>query len=204
MTAVKICGITSVRDAHDACRAGADAIGLVFYDDSPRTVTIECAAAIVATLPEYVAPVGVFVNESAHKISNVLRHVPLKRLQFHGDELVTACEAYAMPYIKAIRLPCDVMQKTRLFAPRTRFLFDCGSDSMPGGGGTCFAWEQLPLSLARNNVIAGGLNNQNILACLQYFSPWGVDVSSGVESAPGIKSFSLMRDFIAQVRAYRP
>jgi phosphoribosylanthranilate isomerase len=201
-TRIKICGITRVDDALAAAAAGADAIGLVFYANSPRAVEIEQAAAICAALPPFITTVGLFVNASAETVNTVLRRVPLAALQFHGDETPAYCGQFARSYLKALRMQddLDVMAAARDFSGASALLLDTYRAGVAGGTGEVFDWQRVPPQLAPRIVLAGGLNADNVARAVAQVRPYAVDVSGGVESAPGIKDVSRIHSFVAAVR----
>jgi len=188
-TRVKICGITRVEDAVSAVNAGADAIGLVFYEPSPRCVSVEQAQKIVAAIPPFVSVVGLFVNASKSEIEEVLSKVRLDILQFHGDETVGECEQIKMPYYKAIRVKADtnLLQYEVEFSSAKALLLDAHSESAFGGTGQTFDWNLIPKSLAKPVILAGGLTAENVASAIQQVRPYAVDVSGGVELTKGIK-----------------
>ena len=199
---IKICGITSVADAQQVASAGADAIGLVFYEKSPRAVSIEQAADIAQSVGPYVTVVGLFVNADAQTVHSVLQQVPIHVLQFHGDEAPDFCEQFARPWYRAIRMspklqPAEEMAR---FNGAAGYLFDAWDNSTYGGTGTVFDWQRVPQS-TRPIVLAGGLNSDNVAAAITTVQPYGVDVSGGVELAPGQKCPQKVRQFIQTVKA---
>ncbi|MCU7915561.1 MAG: phosphoribosylanthranilate isomerase [Candidatus Thiodiazotropha sp. (ex Gloverina cf. vestifex)] len=200
-TRIKICGITRVEDALEVVRLGADAIGLVFYPPSPRTVSIEQASAIVKCLPPFVTVVGLFVNETREHIGQVIKEVPLDLLQFHGDELPTECTGYHRPWIKAIRMreSVDLQQMGQIYSEASGLLLDTYQKDMPGGTGQSFDWCRIPRDIASKIILAGGLNSHNVELAIDQIHPYAVDVSGGVEAAKGIKDAQKIADFIAGV-----
>lgn len=188
-TRVKICGITRVEDALVAARAGADAVGLVFYAPSPRAVTAAQAREIVRALPPFVTPVGLFVDAAIEEVRAVLEAVPLSLLQFHGDESPASCRACGRPYIKAIRLreDDDLAARARSYDDAAAILADAYLEGVPGGTGRTLDWSRLPPRLARPLILAGGLTPDNVAAAVARVRPFAVDVSGGVETAPGVK-----------------
>lgn len=195
---IKICGITRIEDALVAVEAGADALGLVFYANSPRAVTIEQAQAIVAALPPFVLSVGLFVNASRSEINEVLAAVPLSLLQFHGDESVADCEGYQRPYLKALRVHAgmDVLAAVGSYPSAAGVLLDTYVHGVPGGTGEAFDWSLVPADLPRPVVLAGGLTAQNVKSAIAATAPYAVDVSGGVEVSKGIKDAAKVRAFI--------
>lgn len=200
-TRVKICGITRIEDALAAARAGADAIGLVFYAPSPRAVTAAQAQAICAALPPFVSTVGLFVDAEPAAVAAVLQQVPLDLLQFHGDETAEYCRQFARPFLKAVRMreATDVAALRAQFNQARALLLDTYRAGVPGGTGEVFDWRRVPPALAAQIVLAGGLNPDNVGAAIQQARPYAVDVSGGVESAAGIKDIARINAFIAAV-----
>jgi phosphoribosylanthranilate isomerase len=202
-TRVKICGITRTEDAQAAAAAGADAIGLVFYAASPRAVSVEQAAAICRALPPFVGAVGLFVDADAATVAAVLRQVPLDLLQFHGGELPAFCEQFGRPYLKALRMSdeADVTAALARYARARALLLDTYSADRPGGTGEVFDWRRIPAPARARIVLAGGLNPDNVAAAIAQVRPCAVDVSGGVEAAPGVKDAARIAAFMAAVRA---
>jgi phosphoribosylanthranilate isomerase len=201
-TRVKICGITRVQDGLDAVRFGAHAIGLVFYAPSPRSVTPDQARAIVDALPPFVTAVGLFVNADAEAVRATLAAVPLQLLQFHGDETPQYCAAFGMPYLKAVRVRpgVDLLQYAQQFHGARGLLLDAYVEGVRGGTGATFDWALIPRSLPLPVVLSGGLDAGNVEAAVRAVRPWAVDVSSGVESAKGIKDAAKIEAFMNGVR----
>ncbi|TJZ74008.1 phosphoribosylanthranilate isomerase [Chitiniphilus eburneus] len=204
MTArIKICGLRDAATARQAARLGADAIGLVFYGPSPRNVDIATAAAVCAALPPFVSSVGLFVNAEPAFVREVLASVPLDLLQFHGDEAPAYCRAFSRPYLKAVRVKPDVnlLEYAARYADARGLLVDAFVDGVPGGTGEAFDWRLLPPDLPLPLVLSGGLDPDNVRNAVNRVSPWAVDVSSGVESAKGVKDLERIAAFIDAVRA---
>ncbi|MEW5756803.1 MAG: phosphoribosylanthranilate isomerase [Pseudomonadota bacterium] len=199
---VKICGITRPEDALAAARAGADAIGLVFYAQSPRAVSIEQARAVLQVLPPFVTTVGLFVDAEPDRIEEVLAGVPLDLLQFHGDETPEQCERFHRPYLKVVRMRpgVDLAEYARRYHNARALLLDTYQPGVPGGTGESFDWGRVPVSLDKPIVLAGGLTPGNVAAAITAVRPYAVDVSGGVESAKGIKDAAKMAAFIKEVR----
>jgi phosphoribosylanthranilate isomerase len=198
----KICGITRLEDALAAVAAGADAIGLVFYARSPRSVSIEQARSIVAGLPPFVTTVGLFVDMPQAEIEQVLAAVPLDLLQFHGDESAADCDALKRPYIKALRVRAqdDVTALVDAYPDARAVLLDTFVDGVPGGTGQAFDWALVPARLGKPVILAGGLTPENVAAAIAQVQPYAVDVSGGVELAKGIKDAAKVKDFVRAVR----
>jgi phosphoribosylanthranilate isomerase len=214
MTWVKICGMTNLEDALVAVEAGADAVGFVFYEKSPRCVTVERAREIVGKLPSRVDKVGVFVNESPERVSKMASEVGLTGVQLHGDEYKNP-ERYSGPskllfalsvanILNGLEEPIGEVLLPKL--PKSSgILLDSGIPEKRGGTGKTFAWSEarwLVSALARFHpvVVAGGLNASNVRRAAEFLNPWGVDVASGVEERPGKKDREKVRAFMRAVR----
>jgi phosphoribosylanthranilate isomerase len=200
-TRVKICGITRPGDGVAAAQAGADAIGLVFYPKSPRYLSAERAIEIRDALPPFVQTVALFVNADAAQVSQVLGRVKPGALQFHGDETPEFCAQFGVPFVKACRIRpgVDVQQYLQAFSRAAAWLVDSFVPEY-GGVGESFDWSLVPRGLARPLILSGGLAQKNVALAIRAVQPWGVDVSSGVESAKGIKDAGKMTAFVAEVR----
>ena len=198
---VKICGITRLEDALDAVAQGADAIGLVFYEGSPRNVTISQAAEIVNQIPAFVTTVGLFVNAESSFIREVISKVKLDLLQFHGDETASECAAFSHPFIKAIRVKSDtnLVQYAEDFSAAKALLLDTYAEGVAGGTGQVFDWNLIPKELAKPVILAGGLTADNVARAISLVKPYAVDVSGGVEASKGIKDVAKIAAFMQQV-----
>ena len=201
-TRIKICGITRLEDARAAAEAGADAIGLVFYRESPRYLSIRDAATIAESLPPFVAAVGLFVNAAERDIRAVLDAVDLDLLQFHGDESAEFCARFARPYMRAVRMEpgTDLLEYADRFSRAKALLLDAHVPGQPGGTGRTFDWAGIPRDLSLPLVLSGGLTAANVGRAVREVSPWAVDVSSGVESERGVKDPQKIVEFIRSVR----
>ncbi len=201
-TAVKICGITRLEDALAAARAGADAIGLVFHAASPRNVTAAKAAEIMRGLPAEVTTVGLFVNATADEVRAVLAEAPVELLQFHGEESPAFCRQFGQPYVKAVRMGpgVDLIQYARNYHDAKALLLDTLVEGVQGGSGITFDWSLIPRDLSLPIILSGGLTPENVTEAVRRVRPLAVDVSSGVESAKGIKDASRIAAFIRGVR----
>lgn len=201
-TRIKICGLREPAHARLAAEAGADAIGLVFYPPSPRHVSVEAAAAVAAALPPFVAAVGLFVNETAAAIEEVLRRVPLDLLQFQGDEPPEFCERFGRPYVRAVRMGqgTDLLEYARRFPRARALLLDAHVPGEPGGTGRTFDWAGIPRGLPIPLILSGGLTPENVGRAVREVRPWAVDVSSGVETGRGSKDPQKIVAFIRSVR----
>jgi phosphoribosylanthranilate isomerase len=200
-TRVKICGITRPTDAHAAAEAGADAIGMVFYPPSPRFLNVERALEIRNALPPFVQVVALFVNPDAAQVAQVIGRVKPAMLQFHGEESPQFCEDFGLPYIKACRVKegVDLLKYLRPFSRAAAWLLDSHVEEY-GGVGERFDWSLAPSVRERPLVLSGGLTAGNVAEAIRRIKPWGVDVSSGVESAKGIKDAAKIAAFVAEVR----
>jgi phosphoribosylanthranilate isomerase len=201
ITHIKICGITRVEDAMLAAQFGADAIGLVFYAKSPRCVTPENANAIIKSLPPFITAVGLFVDATVDEVNKIIKTVPVNLLQLHGDEPPELANNYNMPYIKAIRMNAevDLVQQCKNYQNAKGILVDAHHAYVKGGSGTTFDWDLIPQNLSKPIILAGGLNSANVSEAIAKIKPYAVDVSSGVESTPGIKDPAKLISFMEQV-----
>lgn len=209
-TRVKICGLTRPEDVDAVVDAGADAVGFVFYPKSPRYVSPALAASLAARLPPFVTAVGLFVNAEAAVVEATAAEVGLQLLQFHGDEPPAYCTGFSLPFIKAarVRSDLDLLKYATEFSAARGILLDAFVEGY-GGGGEVFDWALIPKEIAARAVLSGGLHAANVAAGIRSLralaapesAPLGVDVSSGVESAKGIKDAALIRAFMAAVRA---
>jgi phosphoribosylanthranilate isomerase len=202
-TRVKICGLTRTEDAFAAAVLGADAIGLVFYDRSPRHVGIEQAAAICRKLPAFVTTVALFLDADEALVNEVLARVPIDLLQFHGSEDPAYCERFARPYIKALGMGSldrqELIKLSKTFNMARGLLLDSHAEGAAGGTGEAFDWRCIPQELNMPVILAGGITVSNVANAISRVHPWAVDVSSGVEVDKGIKSAELMSAFIQEV-----
>jgi phosphoribosylanthranilate isomerase len=202
MTRIKICGITRVEDALAAAYSGADALGLVFYDKSPRFVTPKQAAQLAAAIPPFVMRVGLFVNASADVVHKILQQVPLDVLQFHGEEEPIFCAQFDRPYLKAVRVKngVDLVQYAARYKDAQGLLLDAFIEGTHGGTGISFDWTLIPHNLPLPVVLSGGLHVNNVADAIKQVQPWAVDVSSGVEAVKGIKDAVKIAAFINEVK----
>ena len=198
---IKICGITNIDDALEANSYGADALGFVFYKKSPRYIEVKLAKEIILKLPPFTAAVGVFVNETYKNIEKAIDTCSIRVIQLHGDEEKDFCSKFDVKVIKAIRVKdensLEMMKRYKVSA----FLLDNFSKEIPGGTGKSFDWD-LAIRAKRygNIILAGGLNPENVIEAILKVKPYGVDVSSGIESKPGKKDYEKMRRFIEAVK----
>jgi phosphoribosylanthranilate isomerase len=199
---VKFCGITRAEDARAAVALGVDAIGLVFYAGSLRAVTLPQAMAVVSGLPPFIARVGLFVDPSLEEVEMVLRLGGVDVLQFHGAESPEFCRHFGRPYIKALRVHpgMDVRAEVEHHPDAAAVLLDNHQEGVPGGTGRTFDWTLVPRQLSRPIILAGGLTPANVAAAIRRAQPYAVDVSGGIESAPGVKDAGLMQAFFHEVK----
>lgn len=202
-TRIKICGITTCEDARNAVNCGADAIGLVFYADSPRAITVAQAAKVVAAVPPFVSVVALFVDEPEDSIRRILQQVPVDILQFHGDEPAGFCEQFHRPWIKALRVRegLDIASACARYSGARGVLLDSWQEGVPGGTGKTFDWGLAGGKLPLPVILAGGLDDGNVGSAIAQLRPQAVDVSGGVEQSPGRKDAAKIERFIAAVRA---
>ena len=197
---IKICGFTQAQNARDASLLGIDAIGLVFYDKSPRYVEIERALEIVQALPPFINRVGLFVNADSYYIDEVLCEVPLDTLQFHGDETPLECQQYGLPFMKALRVneQTNIPKLAQDYHQANGLLLDAYNSTTYGGTGESFDWSLAKVDIDFPIILAGGLNPETVGKAIQQVNPYAVDVSSGVESSKGIKDIQKIQKFIQQ------
>ncbi len=200
-TRIKICGITRVEDARAAAQAGADAIGLVFYPPSPRFLGVDWARQLANEVPPFVSTVALFVNPAAAEVYTVLERVRPAMLQFHGEETPVFCAQFGVPYLKACRVRpgVDLLEYLRPFAGAAGWLLDSHVEEY-GGVGESFDWSLAPAQRSHPLILSGGLTRANVGKAVRQVRPWAVDVSSGVESARGIKDAARIAAFVAEVR----
>ena len=198
---VKICGITRVEDARAAVASGADAIGLVFYARSPRAVTPRQALAIRSALAPFVTAVGLFVNADPDEVARTAAEVRLDLVQYHGDESPAACAAPGLPYVKAIRMRegVDPKRAAEDYADAAGLVLDAFHEGKWGGSGRTFDWSLIDSVIAKPVILAGGLSVANVAEAIARVRPYAVDVSGGVESAPGIKDAAKIMSFVQEV-----
>jgi phosphoribosylanthranilate isomerase len=205
MAKIKICGITHSDDAVAAVAAGADAVGFVFYPKSSRYVAPEVAREIALKLGAFTVLTGLFVNATRGEINEVLARVPLHLLQFHGDETPEFCESFHRPYMKAIRMRPDInlADVFKNYASASAILLDAYKPGIPGGTGEAFDWTRVPKNPSIPVVLAGGLTSENVAQALAVTDVYAVDVSGGVEAAPGRKDREKIKRFIINARKFQ-
>lgn len=197
----KICGIRHPEDALAAAQAGADAIGLVFYDDSPRGVSLAEASAIAEVLPAFVSIVALFVDPEPERVRDVLSKIPVDIAQFHGSESPAFCASFGRRWLKAIRVrsAADVEAAFETYSQSSGLLVDAYDSERVGGTGKTFDWTLLPAHRPVPLILAGGLNSANVATAITAVRPWGVDVSGGVESSRGVKDSNRIIEFLNEV-----
>jgi phosphoribosylanthranilate isomerase len=195
---IKICGITRAADAEAAVEAGADALGFIFWPASPRCVTAEAARAIASALPPFVTTVGVFVDQPIETVNGIADRVRLGAVQLHGDERPGVLDALVAPAIKAVTGEGEA----EAWPARVTLLLDASDRDRRGGTGRTGDWDAAAaLARRRRLLLAGGLTPENVAGAIARVRPYGIDVSSGVESAPGVKDHGKIRALIAAARA---
>ncbi|MFL2530245.1 MAG: phosphoribosylanthranilate isomerase [Porticoccaceae bacterium] len=199
---VKICGITSAEQALMAQKSGADAIGLVIYEKSPRYVDIEQAKDIRAVISKSTLAIALLVNPSESLVKQVITQVKPDYIQFHGDETPEFCQQFNFPFIRAVRMRdgLDIDGEVAAYKADGGFLFDAWSDDLYGGTGHRFDWSRLPSTTDYKLILAGGLNPNNVAEAVAKTSPYMVDVSGGVEASPGIKDPEKVEAFISKAK----
>ena len=201
-TRIKICGIKHLNDAQKAVECGADAIGLIFVEKSPRYVSLTEARVIAESMPPFVTVVGLFMNASAETVREALKVVPLNLLQFHGEESPEFCDQFEMPYIKVLRMRdnANVVAFAQDYPNAAGILLDSYHKDAGGGTGQSFDWDLIPDDVPLPLILAGGLNSENVAFAIEAVKPYAVDVSSGVESEPAVKDHKKIEQFIKEVQ----
>jgi len=203
-TRVKFCGLTRARDVEAAIEIGANAVGFVCYPGSARYVALETLRELAGAVAPFVTPVLLFVNAGDDSVERALEAVPNAMLQFHGDETAAQCARFKRPFLRAVRMAdgVDLLDCEREYTSATGIMVDAPAEGY-GGGGRSFDWTRLPAAAVRSKplVLAGGLTATNVGVAIAAVRPFAVDVSSGIEESPGLKSVEKMRRFCAAVRA---
>ena len=199
-TRIKFCGMTRAEDVQCALELGVHALGFVFVEESPRSLAPEQAAPLIRLLPPFVMSVGLFMDAGAGEIEQVLHRTGLNLLQFHGREDEAFCRQFGVPYLKAVPMGStdSITDFCSGFASASGFVLDSHSSGEMGGTGKTFAWHRIPDPLRRQAVLAGGLTPENVAQAVREVQPCAVDVSSGIESAPGEKDAGKMKRFVAE------
>jgi phosphoribosylanthranilate isomerase len=200
-TRVKMCGITRLEDAQAAIAAGCDALGFVFYEPSPRYISVEDAKNIVAKLPPFVTTVALFVDAQASFVQQVIDQVKVNVLQFHGDEPPEYCEQFDVSWYKAIRVKADtdLFIEAQTYSGASALLLDTYKAGVPGGTGETFNWDLIPENFPTPVILAGGLEPSNVASAIDKVKPYAVDVSGGIEASKAIKSNDKMIAFMSEV-----
>lgn len=200
-TRIKICGLTREADVAAACAAGADAVGFVCYPKSPRYVDPQRLHGLAGQLGPFTVPVLLFVNAAPALVEAAREAVPTAVLQFHGDEHEADCARYGAAYVRAVRMAegVDLLDSERLFPSAAALLLDAPS-AVYGGSGKAFDWSRIPRERSKRVILAGGLDSGNVARAVRTVRPYAVDVSSGVEDAPGVKSAARIAEFLDAVR----
>ncbi|MFD0737969.1 phosphoribosylanthranilate isomerase [Lysobacter koreensis] len=203
-TRIKFCGLTRPGDVRLASELGVDAIGFVFAPKSPRRVEAEEARAMRHALAPLVDAVALFMDNPVEEVREVIRHVRPSLLQFHGGEDDAFCRGFGLPYMKAVAMgdpnAGNALDLHRRYPTASGFLFDSHAEGEAGGSGRAFDWSRVPTGMHKPFMLAGGLTPDNVFDAICATLPWGVDVSSGIETAPGLKDGDKMRHFVEQVR----
>lgn len=200
-TRIKICGLTRPQDLDAAIHLGADAVGFVFYPPSPRYLSLDLARELAMRVPPFVTRVGLFVNADLQQVRDTLAEVPIDLLQFHGEEQADYCAQFGLPYLKAARVRpgVDLLEFAHTYASAQGILLDAWVEAY-GGVGQSFDWSLIPSNLPVPMILSGGLHVDNVGEAVMKIKPWAVDVSSGVESAKGIKDADKIAAFVSAVR----
>ena len=200
-TRIKFCGITRQQDIQHAVSLGVDAVGLVFAESSPRVVNVQQACMLIDHCGPFVTRVGLFMDQDASTINDIIRQVPLDMLQFHGMESEHFCTSFGLPYLKSIAMGgSGDMTRFAEYPTAAALLLDSNELGQPGGSGETFDWGEVP-QLNRPIIVAGGLEANNVGMAIKQLTPYAVDVSSGIEAAKGEKDLTKMKTFVQSVRA---
>lgn len=193
--------MTRTEDVEHAINLGVDAIGLIFYSKSSRNVSIKQAMELIKDLPPFVEAVAVLVNPEQELVQAIVDELPFQLLQFHGDETPEFCQQFNKPFIKAMH-PKEAGQIKRFaheFAKARAILLDAASDASRGGTGLTFDWHIIPDNVLKPYILAGGLNEFNVMDAIKTGKPYAVDVCSGIEAVPGVKDHNKMNRFIKAI-----
>ncbi|CAM2995713.1 N-(5'-phosphoribosyl)anthranilate isomerase [Legionella steigerwaltii] len=198
---VKMCGMTRSEDIAHAINLGVDAIGLIFYPKSTRCVSIEHAKVLLKELPAFVDSVAVLVNPEQELVYKIIEELPIQLLQFHGDETVEFCQQFKKPYIKAIHADSaeHIHQTARNFVSAHALLLDTPSKTVRGGTGCAFDWNIIPQRVEKPYILAGGLDEFNVLEAIKSCHPYALDLCSGIEMSPGVKDHGKMSRFMQKL-----
>ena len=207
-TRIKFCGLTRKQDVQQAVALGVDALGFVFVKKSARNLDLDHAVELINEVPPFVNTVGLFMNAQASEVENVLKHVRMNLLQFHGDEEEGFCKQFDVPYLKAVPMTSILASESAAsvtdfcqgFPSATGFILDSHSQGQMGGSGEKFSWDKIPHNLNKPIILAGGLTIENVAQAISVVHPYAVDVSSGIETSKGIKDPVKMEQFIKEVQ----
>jgi len=200
---IKICGLTDPENSKQIASLDIHAIGLVFFNESPRAVSIEQANEIIQELPPFINKVGLFVNASSNFVDQVLNSVNIDTIQFHGDESSSDCSQFQMPFIKAIRMRegINLLSQAEEFSSASGLLLDSFEEDSYGGTGKSFDWNLIKNNLDLPIILAGGLNKDNVISAIEKTQPYAIDISSGVETEKGIKDIEKTKEIIEIVKS---
>jgi phosphoribosylanthranilate isomerase len=200
---IKICGLTDPENSKQIASLDIHAIGLVFFNESPRAVSIEQANEIIQELPPFINKVGLFVNANSNFVDQVLNSVNIDTIQFHGDESSSDCSQFQMPFIKAIRMRegTNLLSQAEEFSSASGLLLDSFEEDSYGGTGKSFDWNLIKNNLDLPIILAGGLNKDNIMSAIEKTQPYAIDISSGVEVDKGIKDIEKTKEIIEIVKS---
>ncbi|MBL4702806.1 MAG: phosphoribosylanthranilate isomerase [Phycisphaeraceae bacterium] len=199
-TRIKFCGITRIDDLQEAVALGVDAVGIVFCPSSPRAVNVQQACALIDRCTPFVTCVGLFMNQDAGTINQIMQEVSIDMLQFHGEESADFCASFGLPYLKSVAMGSETLSVSELDYPTaSALLLDSNELGQAGGSGKQFDWKKIP-SIEQPVILAGGLEANNVTAAIKQVRPFAVDVSSGIEKAKGIKDIKKMKEFVNSVR----
>ena len=199
---IKICGLTDPENSKQIASLDIHAIGLVFFNESPRAVSIEQANEIIQELPPFINKVGLFVNASSNFVDQVLNSVNIDTIQFHGDESSSDCSQFQMPFIKAIRMRegTNLLKQAEEFSSAAGLLLDSFEEDSYGGTGKSFDWNLIRDNIDLPIILAGGLNKDNVMSAIEKTQPYAIDISSGVEVDKGIKDIEKIKEIISLTR----
>ncbi len=198
---VKMCGMTRSDDIAHAVHLGVDAIGLIFYPKSSRHVTVEQAKTLLKNSPPFIDAVAVLVDPDAELVQQIIEELPIQLLQFHGSESAEFCQQFNKPFIKAIHSNSSayIQQMTQDYGNARALLLDTPSDTVRGGTGLIFDWGVIPQRLEKPYILAGGLDESNVVDAIKSCHPYAVDLCSGIEASPGIKDHKKMAQFMKRI-----
>ena len=200
---IKICGLTDPENSKQIASLDIHAIGLVFFNESPRAVSIEQANEIIQEIPPFINKVGLFVNANSNFVDQVLNSVNIDTIQFHGDESSSDCSQFQMPFIKAIRMRegTNLLSQAEEFSSASGLLLDSFEEDSYGGTGKSFDWNLIKNNLDLPIILAGGLNKDNVISAIEKTQPYAIDISSGVETEKGIKDIEKTKEIIEIVKS---